>query len=213
MGDVELARLLRTRGIRDERVLEAMAALDRRMFVPRSLAAQAGDDEALSIGYGQTISQPYIVAFMTEALMLAGDERVLEVGTGSGYQAAVLAQLCAALWTVERVPQLAWEAHERFGALGYQEKIHLEIGDGMAGLPDHAPFDAILVTAAAPEIPPALVAQLAPGGRLVIPVGEHGGPQHLERITQRVDGTLTSARLLDVRFVPLLPGVVEPPRA
>lgn len=213
MPDLELARLLQQRGIHDTRVLAAIAALDRRDFVPESKRAFAGEDEALAIGYGQTISQPYVVAYMTEQLLLAGDERVLEVGTGSGYQAAVLAQLCDELWTMERWPQLAWDASERLETLGFGEKVHVRIGDGMAGLSNEAPFDAILVTAAAPEVPPALVAQLAPGGRLVIPVGSPGGPQHLERITRRVDGTLTGIRLLDVKFVPLLPGVVEPPSA
>lgn len=213
MSDLDLARLLQQRGIRDTRVLEAMAALDRRDFVPEGLRELAGEDEALAIGYGQTISQPYVVAYMTEQLLLAGDERVLEVGTGSGYQAAVLAQLCDGLWTIERWPQLAWAAHERLEKLGFGDKVHVSIGDGMAGLSEEAPFDAIIVTAAAPEVPPALVAQLAPGGRLVIPVGGPGEPQHLERITRRVDGTLTMTRLLDVKFVPLLPGVVEPPRA
>ncbi|MBS2030841.1 MAG: protein-L-isoaspartate(D-aspartate) O-methyltransferase [Deltaproteobacteria bacterium] len=213
MPDLALARLLQSRGIRDTRVLSAIAALDRTEFVPPSKRAEAGQDAALSIGYGQTISQPWVVAYMTEQLHLAGDERALEVGTGSGYQAAVLGQLCEELWTIERWPQLAWAARERLEKLGLDDKVHVLVGDGMAGLAEHAPYDAILVTAAAPEVPPALVAQLAPGGRMVIPVGSSGGPQHLERITRRVDGTLTSLRLLDVQFVPLLPGVVEPPSA
>jgi protein-L-isoaspartate(D-aspartate) O-methyltransferase len=213
VSDLALAKQLRRQGIRDERVLAAIAALDRSAFVPRSFQGEAAEDVALPIGHGQTITQPWLVAYMTEQLQLAGDERALEVGTGSGYQAAVLGQLCEVVWTLERWPQLFWSARERLHALGLDEKVHVELRDGMAGFGEHAPFDAIVVTAAAPEIPPALIAQLAPGGRLVMPVGQPGGVQQLQRVTLRPDGTLTRAELLEVRFVPLLPGVVEPPRA
>jgi len=212
-ADLQLARHLRAQGIRDTRVLAAIASLDRAAFMPPSLASAAGEDEAMPIGFGQTISQPFVVAYMTEQLQLDGSEKVLEVGTGSGYQAAVLGQLCNELWSIERVPQLAWQARERLDALGLGAKVRVRVGDGMAGLREESPFDAIIVTAAAPELPPALVAQLAVGGRMVIPLGAQGEPQYLQRITLRADGTLSFARLLDVRFVPLLPGTLEPPSA
>lgn len=210
--DLELARTLERNGIRDERVMAAMAALDRRDFVPEAIRPQAHIDAPLSIGYGQTISQPYVVAYMTEALQLSGDEKVLEVGTGSAYQAAVLAQLAREVWTLERIPQLAWTARERLLKAGFGE-VHVVEGDGFLGLPEQAPFDAIIVTAASPFIPHTLVDQLAPGGRMLLPVGEAAGPQVLQKISRRVDGTLSAVRLLDVRFVPMLSGVADAPRA
>jgi protein-L-isoaspartate(D-aspartate) O-methyltransferase len=212
MFDATLVKALERSGIRDARVVEAMAGLDRRDFVPAELRDDARGGEALSIGHGQTISQPYIVAYMSEALQLCGDEKVLEIGTGSAYQAAVLAGLAREVWTVERIPQLAWSARERLLALGLGD-VHVCEGDGFLGLPAQAPFDAIIVTAAAPYIPHALVDQLAPGGRMLLPVGEPTGPQVLQKISRRVDGTLSAVRLLDVKFVPMLPGLADAPRA
>jgi protein-L-isoaspartate(D-aspartate) O-methyltransferase len=159
---------LRGRGIADERVLAVMSEAPRHLFVPERQRKRAYDDEPLPIGMGQTISQPYMVARMTELLALTGSETVLEVGTGSGYQAAVLARLAGRVWTIERHPALATDAERLLGSLG-MENVRVVIGDGTLGLPEAAPFDAIVVTAAAPGIPPALREQLRPGGRMVIP--------------------------------------------
>src|SRR5215207_1535725 len=161
---------LRGRDIVDERVLAAMTAVPRELFVPGELRERAFDDVALPIGHGQTISQPYMVARICEVLGLRGDERVLDVGTGSGYQAAVLAELAGEVHTIERIPELAEQARANLAAAGY-ERVQVHVGDGTLGLPEHAPYDAIAVAAAAPGIPTSLYAQLVPRGRLVVPVG------------------------------------------
>lgn len=173
---------IRRRGVRDERLLEAMARIPRHLFVPDSLREYAYEDGPLSIGEGQTISQPYMVALMTECLGPGPRDRVLEVGTGSGYQTALLAELAGEVYSIERVHSLSEGAARRLSDFGYRN-VRLFVGDGSLGLPAHAPFDGILVTAGAPEVPPALLEQLAPGGRLVIPIG---GAYHqtLFRITK-----------------------------
>jgi len=195
-----LAVALERRGIRDPRVLEAFAAVRREMFVPGQ-EAHAYDDNPLAIGHGQTISQPYVVAVTVEAMRLRGDERVLEIGAGSGYAAAILAQLAFSVDTVERVPELCEAARERLARLAPNVRVHC--GDGTLGCPEHAPYEAIAVAAGAPGPPPALLAQLTLGGRLVIPTGpaEH---QRLVVIT-RVDAERYDQQDLgDVRFVPLI---------
>jgi protein-L-isoaspartate(D-aspartate) O-methyltransferase len=191
---------LMARGLRDERVLLAMAKVPRHLFVPDDMAARAYADEPLPIGRGQTISQPYIVAYMTEALRLRGGENVLEVGTGSGYQTAVLAEAAGEVWTIELVEELSLRAKERLAALGY-ENIRFRIGDGSAGWPDAAPFDGIVVTAAPASVPKALELQLAPGGRMIIPVGL--GSQELVLIRREGD-FFRRKGLIGVRFVPLV---------
>lgn len=189
------------RGVRDPRVLEAMRRVPRHFFVPEAYRHLAYSDGPLPIGHGQTISQPYIVARMTELLALQGDEKVLEIGTGSGYQAAILAHLAREVHTIERVPELAQQAAERLRALGLTQ-VTVHQGDGSGGLPEEAPFDAILVTAAAPEVPRPLLAQLRDGGRLVLPVGTRG-VQYLERWT-RQGKQYRRERLEPVAFVPLV---------
>jgi protein-L-isoaspartate(D-aspartate) O-methyltransferase len=192
---------LRGRGIKDSRVLEAMQAVPRHLFVPPAVAAAAYADEPLAIGEGQTISQPYIVAAMTEALELTGSERVLEVGAGSGYQAAILSLLAREVIAVEARPMLARTARERLSQLGYSN-VRVEIGDGTLGWPPGAPYDGILVAAAAPMVPPPLIEQLADGGRLVIPLGsaEH---QELFRVRKQA-GRIVQQALFACRFVPLV---------
>ncbi len=189
------------RGIVDQRVLEAMRAIPRHLFVPPRYRPQAYADSPLPIGNNQTISQPYIVALMTQLLRLQGGERVLEVGTGSGYQAAVLATLAGEVHTVERHSRLAEIARQRLGRLEYKN-VHVHIGDGSRGWPPAAPYDGILVTAAAPRVPAILLEQLATGGRLVIPVGGSKG-QTLERWTRFEDHYQDEA-IAPVAFVPLL---------
>jgi len=196
-------RQLRRRGIDDPRVLAAMAKVPRELFVPESVRSHAYDDAALAIGYEQTISQPYIVACTCQALELNGDERVLDVGTGSGYQAAVLAELAADVVSIERVPELADRAREALTAAGYADVVVL-VGDGSAGVSERAPFAAIAVGAAARRPPPDLLEQLEPGGRLVLPVGRFR--QRLVLIERTADG-FVSRGLADVRFVPLVEGV------
>jgi protein-L-isoaspartate(D-aspartate) O-methyltransferase len=159
----------------------------------------------LPIGSGQTISQPYIVALSTDLLNLKGGESVLDVGTGSGYQAAVLAEIASRVFSIEIIPSLGDEARKRLAGLGYGN-IEVRVGDGYQGWPEKAPFDGIIVTAAAPNVPPALVAQLKPGGRMVIPVGSSGDIQYLKLITKQADGGFEEKRVLPVRFVPLVPG-------
>jgi protein-L-isoaspartate(D-aspartate) O-methyltransferase len=193
-----VAEQLATRDISDERVLDAMRRVPRHEFVPKHLARQAYDDWPLPIGHAVTISQPYIVALMTQALRLRPGDRVLEVGTGSGYAAAVLAELADDVTTIECIEPLAEQARERLAAYG--ERVRVITGDGSLGFAPHAPYDAIVVTAAAPEIPRPLLAQLAPGGRLVIPVGR--GVEQLVRVT-RTDHGDEREELLPVRFVPL----------
>lgn len=202
MSDLELALNLRARGITDDKVLAAIAALDRRRFVPEDQLENARYDLALPIGYRQTISQPFVVAYMTQALELRGTERILEIGTGSGYQTAVLARLCREVYSIEIVPELAQSAHRRLTAELGLENVRLRRGDGRLGWPSAAPFDAVLVTAAAERIPEAWVEQLAIGGRLVTPVGPQDGDQELIRV-RRTRGDVEVQKLLDVRFVPL----------
>jgi len=188
------------RDIRDKRLVEAMRRVPRHCFVPPEYRSMAYSDGPLPIGHGQTISQPYIVALMTQSLLLKGDENVLEVGTGSGYQAAVLAQLARQVHTIERHAELAESASGIFRSLGL-DNIHVHIGDGSLGLPDYAPFQAILVTAAAPEAPQPLFEQLDQGGRLVLPVGGRG-TQYLER-WQRRGASFEQDVGVPVAFVPL----------
>jgi protein-L-isoaspartate(D-aspartate) O-methyltransferase len=198
----ELAAFLRQQGIRDERVLAAFAQVPRKLFVPERFQEEADGDHPLPIGFGQTISQPFVVAYMTERLMLAGDERVLEVGTGSGYQAAILAHLAAEVFSVEVVPELSERARTALAALGVGN-VRLRVGDGALGWPEEGPFDRIVVTAATPEVPPALVAQLAPGGRMILPVGPELDVQMLRVVDKGNDGANVETDLLPVRFVPL----------
>jgi len=193
------------RGVADARVLAAMRAVPREAFVPEALREQACADRPLPIGADQTISQPYIVARMAEALQLRGGERVLEIGTGSGYAAAVLARLAAEVHTVERIAMLAERAQRTLAALQV-DRVQVHVGDGTLGWPAAAPYDAIVVTAAGPRVPPALRAQLAPGGRLVMPVGETRYWQELLRLTRGRDDDSPDAqeRLGAVAFVPLV---------
>ncbi len=191
---------IRARGVRDPLVLAALARVPRHMFVPESLRVHAYADEPLPIGDGQTISQPYIVAYMTEALGLRGGEKVLEIGTGSGYQTAILAEIAGEVWTVEIVGALAERARAILDGLGYGN-VHYRLGDGSEGWPDEAPFEAIIVTAAAPRMPAALEDQLAAGGRMIVPVGTD--LQELILVRRDKKG-LERDRLLGVRFVPLV---------
>ncbi|HZO33441.1 MAG TPA: protein-L-isoaspartate(D-aspartate) O-methyltransferase [Gaiellaceae bacterium] len=193
-------RQLRRRGIVDERVLAAMGAVPRDRFVPAEARVHAYEDAALAIGHGQSISQPYIVACICQALSLTGDESVLDVGTGSGYQAAVLAELAGSVVSIERVGELADDARATLAATGY-ERVEVVVGDGSLGLPELAPFDAIAVAAAAPAPPPSLVEQLAPGGRLVVPLG--GRRKQRLTLLERTAGGIVARPLVDVRFVPL----------
>jgi protein-L-isoaspartate(D-aspartate) O-methyltransferase len=198
-----LSNQLLERGIRDRRVLEAVAQVPRRLFVPEGAQHEAEADHPLPIGWGQTISQPYIVGAMTAAAELRGEERVLEVGTGSGYQTAILALLAGEVFSIEIIPDLAAQARRvLLETLGLRN-VRLRVGDGRAGWPEAAPFDAILVTAAPAEIPPALLEQMAPGGRLVIPVGEDAESQRLLLVRRGEDGLTTTTDLMGVRFVPL----------
>jgi protein-L-isoaspartate(D-aspartate) O-methyltransferase len=208
-----VARQLQRRDITDPRVLVAMGTVPRHRFVPAALASRAYGDYPLPIGEDQTISQPYIVALMTQWAEVAPGDRVLEVGTGSGYQAAVLAELTEKVFSIEIRPDLARQAAARLKDLGYG-RVRVIAGDGYQGWPEAAPFDAILVTAAAPRVPPALTAPLKEGGRLVIPLGPHGGTQTLMRY-RRVQGKLVEEASLPVRFVPLVrpPAVKAPPGA
>jgi protein-L-isoaspartate(D-aspartate) O-methyltransferase len=196
-----VAYQLRGRDVRDERVLDAMARVPRELFVPKGLAGRAYDDAALPIGAGQTISQPYMVAKICEAASLIGEERVLDVGTGSGYQAAVLSELAAEVDTIERIPELAEQARLNLEAAGYG-RVRVHVGDGTRGLPERAPFDAIAVAAAAPHLPQSLYEQLEPRGRLVVPVGRRG-IQRLEVIIRSPEGPAVVSTL-PCRFVPLV---------
>lgn len=190
------------RGIRQRDVVAAMRAVPRHLFVPEGMRRNAYADSALAIGHGQTISQPYMVALMTELLDLTVRSRVLEVGTGSGYQTAVLAELAGDVYSIERVPELAARAREVLASLGYHN-VELFTGDGSVGLPDLAPFDAIVVTAAAPQAPPPILSQLADGGRLVIPLGPVNRDQKLNLIVRHGD-EWTQLAEVGCRFVPLL---------
>jgi protein-L-isoaspartate(D-aspartate) O-methyltransferase len=195
-------RQIRARGVKDPRVLGAVEKVPRHLFVPAPLKHAAYGDHPLPIGEGQTISQPYIVAFMTEALDLKPDDKVLEIGTGSGYQAAVLAELVQEVYTIEIVEELGRRAQGLLEQMGYRN-VHVRIGDGYRGWPEEAPFDAIMVTAAPDEIPERLVSQLKEGGRLVLPVGKSGGVQELI-LGRKVGGRLKTETLMAVRFVPMV---------
>jgi protein-L-isoaspartate(D-aspartate) O-methyltransferase len=199
---------LRRAGISDARVLGAIEKTPREVFVPSAFQDHAYENVALPIGSGQTISQPYIVALMTETLDLSGRETLLEIGTGSGYQAAVLARLASRVFTIERHRPLARDAERRFRALQLTN-IVAKLGDGTKGWPEQAPFDRIIVSAAAPEIPRALVDQLAPGGIMVLPLGADRGDQRLVRV-RCTDTVLETEELASVRFVPLVAGLPRP---
>ena len=202
---MEFQLALRQRGISDQAVLRAMEDVPRENFVAPGFIESAYADQALPIECGQTISQPFVVAYMTEQLEVGREHRVLEIGTGSGYQAAVLSRLAGEVVTVERYRTLADMARGRLNALGYSN-VTVRVGDGMAGAPDLAPFDRIMVTAAAEEVPEPLVVQLAQAGKMVLPVGPRHDAQYLVKLTKQPDGGLTREELIAVRFVPLLPG-------
>ncbi|MDQ7822927.1 MAG: protein-L-isoaspartate(D-aspartate) O-methyltransferase [Candidatus Eremiobacteraeota bacterium] len=192
---------LRARGITDEAVLSAMASVPREVFVPPEQCESSYEDRALSVGLGQTISQPWIVAYMTQALALEPHDRVLEVGTGSGYQGAVLSRIVKEVYSIERLPELSAGAGKIYGALGYGN-IYLTVGDGTEGWPDHAPYDAIMVTAASPVIPEPLKEQMAQGGRLILPL-ESDFCEVLMLVTRKAD-QYDVVRLCECRFVPLI---------
>ena len=193
------------RGGIDAAVLAAMRRVPRHLFVPDELVDLAYADRPLPIGYGQTISQPYIVALMTDLLDLEPDHVALELGTGSAYQAAILGELVSRAYSIEIVPELAAQAAARLARLGY-ENVTAREGDGYYGWPEHAPFDAIIVTAAASHVPPPLVKQLKPGGRMIIPVGSRFSVQHLLLVEKEAEGAVRTRQLLPVRFVPLTGG-------
>ncbi|NLE46508.1 MAG: protein-L-isoaspartate(D-aspartate) O-methyltransferase [Chloroflexi bacterium] len=197
-----MIELIKSRGVTNQAVLNAMQAVPRHVFVPEEERGYAYGDHPLPIGCGQTISQPYIVALMTDLLELRSGDKVLEVGLGSGYQAAVLAEMPGVeVFAIEIIPELAERAQERLASLGYTQ-IHCKQGDGYFGWPEEAPFNAIVVTAAPEKVPPPLEEQLAIGGRLVVPVGPPGGYQTLWKITRRADGTYHRLRHSGVAFVP-----------
>jgi protein-L-isoaspartate(D-aspartate) O-methyltransferase len=204
VGRMQFLLDLRRRGIMSADVLRAMDEVPREQFVMPSQVKSAYSDRAMPIACGQTISQPYIVAYMTEQLHPEAQHHVLEVGTGSGYQAAVLSRLVKQVTSIERYRTLAETARAKLAALGY-DNVEVVVGDGLAGAPERAPFDRIIVTAAAEQIPEALLQQLAVGGIMVLPLGPHGGSQSLVRLT-RTDGGFERHDLIGVRFVPLLPG-------
>ena len=201
---MEFLLTLRRRGISDQAVLRAMDEVPRAQFVTPEFSGRAYADQALPIDCGQTISQPYVVAYMTEQLALRPHHRVLEVGTGSGYQAAVLSRLAREVVSIERYRTLAEQARERLRAAGIKN-VEVIVGDGLAGVPGRAPFDRIIVTAAAATLPQTLIDQLADGGIMVLPLGPHGGSQHIIKLTKSKTG-IARENLIAVRFVPLLPG-------
>ena len=196
---------LRRRGIGNQAVLRAMDAVPRENFVAVGFADSSYADQALPIACGQTISQPYVVAYMTEQLDVGPQHRVLEIGTGSGYQAAVLSRLAHEVVSIERYRTLADAARDRIRTLGYSN-VTVIVGDGLAGAPDQAPFDRIIVTAAAEEVPTGLLDQLANGGKMLLPLGPHHGTQHIVKLTKSASGEVERESLIAVRFVPLLPG-------
>lgn len=204
---MEFLLSLRRRGISNAAVLRAMEEVPRDYFVSRDMASVAYEDQALPIACGQTISQPYVVAYMTEQLEVRPHDRVLEIGTGSGYQAAVLSKLAREVVSIERYRTLADAARKRFDELGIRN-IEVLTGDGFSGAPQHAPFERIVVTAAAEEIPQSLVDQLAEGGIMVLPLGPHDGVQKIVKLT-RTGQSLSRQDLIPVRFVPLLPGQAQ----
>jgi protein-L-isoaspartate(D-aspartate) O-methyltransferase len=189
--------------IRDERVLDVMRSVPRRNFVPEAERDVSEGDFPLPIGFGQTISQPYIVAYMTEKLVIGKNHKILEIGTGSGYQTAVLAGLAGNVYSVERIPDLAERAAGVLADLGYVN-VRLKTGNGREGWPEYAPYDRIIVTAAPAEIPRRLLKQLSPGGRMLLPVGPPGGVQFLVLVSALEEGSFSTRRLLPVRFVPLI---------
>jgi len=194
---------IRSRGITDEQVLDAMRKVERHLFVPQEYRAEAYEDYPLPVGDGQTISQPYIVAFMTEALELRREDKVLEIGTGSGYQAAILAEICDSVYTIEIFQSLGLSAMKLLGELNYNN-VFVRIGDGYEGWEEHAPYDAILVTCSPSHVPERLEAQLAEGGRMIIPVG---GTYTQELILlEKKAGKLQKKSVLPVRFVPMIDG-------
>jgi protein-L-isoaspartate(D-aspartate) O-methyltransferase len=203
-----LAEAARRAGVRDARVLAAMRAVPRARFVPAQWESAADADEPVPIGHGQVTTQPSLVAMMVEALELSGDERVLEVGTGLGYQAAVLAALARQVYTIERLPELAAQAAENLRAARI-DNVVVTVGDGMLGLPSQAPFQAIVVAAAFPRVPPALVEQLAEEGRLVQPIGP-GGDEIVEKFRKREGKLVRAGEVVPARFVPLIPGAARP---
>ena len=202
-----MVNVIRSRGMHDAALLSALRAVPREHFVPKALRDYAYNDYPLSIGRGQTISQPYMVALMTARLDVSPGEKVLEIGTGSGYQTAILAELGLEVYTVEVLPELHVQARERLTALGY-EKIHFRLGDGYQGWPEHAPYAGIIVTAAPRQIPPPLLAQLAESGNMIIPTGPPGRHQVLWKV-MRVSGEIKKIRLGAVAFVPLVHSVSE----
>ena len=204
VGRMEFLLTLRKRGITDQAVLRAMEEVPRGEFVQPDYTNLAYSDHALPIACGQTISQPYVVAYMTEQLGLKREHRILEVGTGSGYQAAVLSRLAREVVSIERFRTLADTARERLRRLGYNN-VEVVVGDGFVGVPEKAPYDRIVVTAAAEKLPQALVDQLGEGGVMLLPLGPHEGTQHIVKVTKTSTG-LEREELLPVRFVPLLPG-------
>ena len=191
------------RGIEDQRVLDIMESVERHKFVPKKYAESAYKDGPLPIGHGQTISQPFIVAFMTENLKVDSSHKILEIGTGSGYQAAILSRLTNYVYTIEIVDELAKESSSRLKTLGFKN-VSVRSGDGYKGWPEEAPFDRIMVTAAPEEIPDMLVEQLAEGGIMVIPVGKQFDIQYLWVITKEIDGSIKKEKILPVRFVPMV---------
>ncbi len=204
VGRMEFLLTLRRRGIADKDILRAMEEVPRSEFVDADHFERAYADQALPISCGQTISQPYVVAYMTEQLGLRPHHRVLEIGTGSGYQAAVLSLLAREVVSVERYRTLADIARRRLQKLGYKN-VEVIVGDGFAGAPEHAPFDRIIVTAAAEKLPEELIEQLKDGGAMILPLGPHGGSQHIVKLTKSQTG-IEHEQLIAVRFVPLLPG-------
>jgi protein-L-isoaspartate(D-aspartate) O-methyltransferase len=201
---MEFQLTLRRRGISDKAVLRAMDSVPREHFVTSEFATSAYADQALPIACGQTISQPYVVAYMTEQLEVRPEHRVLEVGTGSGYQAAILSRLAGEVLSIERYRTLADAARDRLKTLGY-ENVSVRAGDGLAGAPDEAPFDRIIITAAAEAVPDNLLEQLADGGKMVLPLGPRAGAQYIVKLSKTADG-VQRQDLIAVRFVPLLPG-------
>jgi protein-L-isoaspartate(D-aspartate) O-methyltransferase len=199
---------LRRRGISNQAVLRAMDAVPREHFVTPGLVDRAYADQALPIACGQTISQPYVVAYMTDLLDTGPKHRVLEIGTGSGYQAAVLSRIAREVISVERYRTLADTARERLKILGYVN-ITVTIRDGFGGAPEYAPFDRILVTAATEDVPAALVEQLGQDGKMVLPLGPRNGTQHIVKLSKKANGEVTRETLIPVRFVPLLPGQAQ----
>jgi len=203
MRERMVKRQIASRGVRSEPVLAAMRKVPRERFLPRGQGVFAYDDSPLPIGDGQTISQPYVVAFMAEGLALEGGEKVLEIGTGSGYAAAVLAEIADEVYTIERIEGLASMAKSNLEALGY-DNVHVRCGDGTLGWPEEAPFDGIVVAAGGPEVPATLKHQLKIGGRLVIPVGRSKAYQELVRVTRVAEDEFQTEDLIPVRFVPLV---------